>query len=80
MTELEFKVTDPSAYGTGNINLLYSSSVSTGSVRLPVAQYGILASEDVTTTETGSNGNYGIYERIETGTVEIDGVSRTSKI
>ena len=80
MTELEFKVTNPSAYGTGNINLLYSSSVSTGSVRLPVAQYGSLASEDVTTTETGSNGNYGIYERIETVNVVVDGVSRTSKI
>ena len=80
MTELEFKVTNPSAYGTGNINLLYSSSVSTGSVRLPVAQYGSLASEDVTTTETGSNGNYGIYERIETVNVDINGVSRTSKI
>ena len=61
MTELEFKVTDPSAYGTGNINLLYSSSVSTGSVRLPVAQYGTLANLDL----TGSNG--GIYERIDFG-------------
>ena len=59
MTELEFKVTDPSSYGTGNINLLYSSSVSTGSVRLPVAQYGPLANQDL----TGSNG--GIYDRID---------------
>lgn len=65
MTELEFKVTDPSSYGTGNINILYSSSVGTGSVRLPVAQYGSLAGEDVTTSETGSNGNYGIYDRID---------------
>ena len=59
MTELEFKVTDPSAYGTGNINILYSSSVSTGSVRLPVAQYGSSASEDLHVTSSG------IYERIE---------------
>ena len=64
MTELEFKVTDPSAYGTGNINLLYSSSVSTGSVRLPVAQYGTLASQDLTVSENG------IYERIDSGSLE----------
>ena len=59
MTELEFKVTDPSAYGTGNINILYSSSVSTGSVTLPVAQYGTLASQDTLIV------NGGIYEQID---------------
>lgn len=39
MTILEFKTTDPSDYGTGNINLLYSSSVSTGSNALPAGRY-----------------------------------------
>jgi hypothetical protein len=39
MTELEFKNTDPINYGTGNINLLYSSSVSTGSYELPTNVY-----------------------------------------
>lgn len=62
MTELEFKVTDPSAYGTGNINILYSSSVSTGSVTLPVAQYGTLASQDTLIVSGG------IYEQIDFNT------------
>jgi len=39
MTILEFKTTNPSDYGAGNINLLYSSSVSTGSQELPSGRY-----------------------------------------
>ena len=39
MTELEFKNTNPSNYGNGNINLLYSSSIGTGSYELPANVY-----------------------------------------
>ena len=35
MTELEFQNTDPTKYNEGNCNLLYSSSISTGSFALP---------------------------------------------
>ena len=35
MTELEFQNTDPTKYNEGNCNLLYSSSISTGSFDLP---------------------------------------------
>jgi len=40
MTELEFKNTNPTDYGSGNINLLYSSSIGTGSYELPANHYG----------------------------------------
>lgn len=40
MTELEFKNTNPVSYGEGNVNLLYSSSISTGSYELPSNKYG----------------------------------------
>jgi len=40
MTELEFKNTNPSSYGNGNANLLYSSSIGTGSYLLPAGKYG----------------------------------------
>lgn len=39
MTILEFKTTNPSDYGAGNINLLYSSSIATGSSELPSGRY-----------------------------------------
>lgn len=40
MTELEFRNTNPTSYGEGNVNLLYSSSISTGSYELPANHYG----------------------------------------
>ena len=40
MTELEFKNTNPTSYDEGNANLLYSSSISTGSYELPEGKYG----------------------------------------
>lgn len=40
MTELEFKNTNPVSYGNGNANLLYSSSIGTGSYLLPSNKYG----------------------------------------
>ena len=40
MTELEFRNTNPTSYGKGNVNLLYSSSISTGSYELPANHYG----------------------------------------
>ena len=40
MTELEFKNTNPTSYEEGNANLLYSSSIGTGSFELPEGKYG----------------------------------------
>lgn len=40
MTELEFKNTNPTFYAEGNANLLYSSSIGTGSYELPANHYG----------------------------------------
>jgi hypothetical protein len=46
MTELEFKNTNPTDYGQGNVNLLYSGSIGTGSYLLPSNKYGASGSFD----------------------------------
>jgi len=57
MTELEFKNTDPINYGSGNINLLYSSSIGTGYFELPANYYGVSGSFDYDSESFDSNGN-----------------------
>ena len=39
MTILEFKGTNPSDYGVGNVNLLYSGSIGSGHYELPSSRY-----------------------------------------
>lgn len=66
MTELEFRSKNPSSYGAGNINLLYSSSISTGSVFLPVGQYGAqagISGSFYDKIEENSNGDVIYYKR-----------------
>lgn len=63
MTILEFKTTNPSDYGVGNINLLYSSSISTGSYELPSNRYGASGSfaYDREENGVGTGPNYKEY-------------------
>lgn len=61
MTELEFKNTNPTSYGAGNINLLYSSSISTGSFLLPSNKYGPSGSFAYDNEQIDSNGNKVYY-------------------
>jgi hypothetical protein len=60
MTELEFKNTNPTSYDEGNANLLYSSSIGTGSYELPEGKYGASGSFDydqvLSNVQTGGNG------------------------
>ena len=58
MTELEFKNTNPTSYAEGNVNLLYSSSIGTGSYELPANHYGQSGSFNYDLEEF--NPNYGI--------------------
>lgn len=62
MTELEFRNTNPTDYGSGNINLLYSSSISTGSFELPANHYGVSQSFDYDYEEFDTNGNKVYYK------------------
>jgi len=60
MTELEFKNTNPTSYDEGNANLLYSSSIGTGSYELPEGKYGASGSfsydKVLNNVQTGGNG------------------------
>ena len=60
MTELEFKNTNPTSYDEGNANLLYSSSIGTGSYELPEGKYGVSGSfsydKELNNVQTGGNG------------------------
>ena len=57
MTELEFKNTNPADYGEGSANLLYSSSISTGSILLPANKYGASGSFSYDNEITLSDGS-----------------------
>lgn len=56
MTELEFKNTNPTSYAEGNANLLYSSSIGTGSYELPANHYGASGSFSYDQEIQGGNG------------------------
>lgn len=60
MTELDFKNTNPTSYDEGNANLLYSSSIGTGSYELPEGKYGTSGSfsydKVLSNVETGGFG------------------------
>ena len=75
MTELDFKLRNPNAYGGGSINLLYSSSRDSGSVILPQSQVPQYILDEYapqrpdlgpvpSTSVTESRANGGIYDNV----------------